>query len=62
MNRINIGHAYLLLGQLDQARREYRSVAGEMHPVKRRSGEELIREDWRLLRSAGIDVPRLPES
>jgi tetratricopeptide (TPR) repeat protein len=62
MNRINIGHAYLLLGQLDQARREYCAVAGDMHPVKRRSGEELIREDWRLLRSAGIDVPRLPES
>jgi tetratricopeptide (TPR) repeat protein len=62
MNRINIGHAHLLLGQHDQACHEYRAVAAEMHPVKRRTGQELIREDWRLLRAAGIDVPRLPKS
>ena len=60
MNRINIGHAQLLLGRQDQARQEYR-VAGDLHPVKRRTGEELIREDWRLLREAGIDIPALPE-
>jgi tetratricopeptide (TPR) repeat protein len=61
MNRINIGHAHLLLGHHDQALDQYRAVAREMHPVKRRTGEELIREDWRLLGAAGIDVPTLPE-
>jgi tetratricopeptide (TPR) repeat protein len=59
MNRINIGHAHLLLGQLDEARRDYRAVAEEVHPLKRRTGAELVREDWRLMRAAGIDVPAL---
>jgi hypothetical protein len=52
-------NALLLLGRLDEARREYRAVAGETHPVKRRTGDELVRADWCLLRAAGIDVPEL---
>jgi tetratricopeptide (TPR) repeat protein len=59
MHRINIGHAQLLLGDTGAALREYAQTATLLHPGKQRFGADLVLEDLRLMRAAGVDVPDL---
>jgi tetratricopeptide (TPR) repeat protein len=54
MHRINRAHSLLFLGRADEALEGYRSLAAERHPGKRRSGAELVLEDFRLMRAAGL--------
>ncbi len=55
MHRINRAHSLLLLGRVDDALAAYRELAAERHPGKDRSGAELVLEDFRLMRAAGLD-------
>jgi len=54
MHRVNLAHALLFLGRHEAADAEYRSLRGEVHPAKGRTGAEIVLEDLRLLRSAGV--------
>ena len=54
MHRVNLAHALLFLGRREPAEAEYRSLRGEQHAAKGRSGAEIVLEDLRLLRAAGV--------
>jgi tetratricopeptide (TPR) repeat protein len=58
-HRINVGHARLLLGQRDEALRDYARVADAFHTGKKRYGADLVLADLGLMVNAGIEVPDL---
>jgi tetratricopeptide (TPR) repeat protein len=57
MHRINLAHALLFLGRRAAAEAEYRDLRDERHPTKGVTGGEIVREDLRLLRAAGVTAP-----
>jgi tetratricopeptide (TPR) repeat protein len=59
MHRINIGHAQLLLGDTEEALHEYARTATLLDPGKQRYGAELVLEDLRLMRAAGLEITDL---
>ena len=54
MHRVNLAHALLFLGRREPAEAEYRSLRGERHAAKGQTGPEIVLEDLRLLRAAGV--------
>jgi tetratricopeptide (TPR) repeat protein len=59
MHRINVGHAHLLLGDTEEALLEYARTAALVDPGKQRYGVDLVLEDLRLMRAAGVEITDL---
>jgi tetratricopeptide (TPR) repeat protein len=57
MHRVNLAHALLFLGRQEAAEAEYRTLRGERHAAKGKSGAEILLEDLGLLRAAGVTAP-----
>ncbi len=56
MNRVNIAHALLQLGDSADAVAIYRSISDEQHPGKRVPMRTVIKNDFRLLREADVQM------
>jgi len=61
MHRVNLAHALLFLGRREAAGAEYASLRDERHPAKRRTGGEIVLEDLRLMRAAGLTAPGMDD-
>jgi Flp pilus assembly protein TadD len=57
MHCINRAHSLLFLGHVDAAPAHYQALAAQQHPSKQRSGAELVLDDFRLMRAAGLSAP-----
>lgn len=57
VHRVNVAHAYLLLGDAQRATLAYDAVAQERDPGKGITGAEIALDDLALMRSAGIEAP-----
>jgi tetratricopeptide (TPR) repeat protein len=57
MHRINVAHARLLLGDTEEALRDYAQTAGSFHRGKKKSGADLVLHDLQLMRAAGVEIP-----
>jgi hypothetical protein len=58
MHDINIAHAHLLLGDTAEALERYARLGGRLHAGKERYGRDLVLQDLRLMREAGLQVPQ----
>ena len=61
MHRVNLAHALLFLGRREAAEAEYRSLRGERHAAKDKTGGEIVLEDFALLRAAGLGCDGMHE-
>jgi tetratricopeptide (TPR) repeat protein len=57
VHRVNVAHAFLLLGDAPRAAREYDAIAEDHDPGKGVSGATIALADLALMRAAGIDAP-----
>jgi len=58
--RVNLGHAYLLLGRYEDARAAYLEVKDEMRGTDgKRTYADEIRDDFVLLRQLGLGIPAM---
>lgn len=57
MHRVNIAHARLLLGDVEQAAASYNAIARLNDPGRRMPGASIALHDLALMRAADIEVP-----
>jgi osmotically inducible protein OsmC len=57
VHRVNVAHAFLLLGDAARAAREYDAIADDHDRGKGVSGAAIALADLALMRAAGIDAP-----
>jgi tetratricopeptide (TPR) repeat protein len=57
MNRLNIAHAHLLLGNVERALDSYTAIAEVRDPARRMTGAAIALHDLALMRGAGIEAP-----
>ena len=59
MNRLNIAHAHLLLGNVERAVDSYTAIATLHDPVRQMTGASIALHDLDLMRAAGIEAPSM---
>jgi tetratricopeptide (TPR) repeat protein len=54
LNRVNLAHALLFLGEQDRARGEYLAVCDRIAASEHKSGAAVVLNDFSLMREAGL--------